>query len=36
MWQPLFALDLLPTENHARTATDPVDDGDIAVVPLRA
>jgi hypothetical protein len=34
-WQPLFALDLLPTENHARAGTVPVDGSDLAVVPLR-
>jgi len=34
--QPLFALELLPTENHARTGTVPVDGGDLAVIPLRA
>jgi hypothetical protein len=33
--QPLFALDLLPTENHARTGTVPVDGGNLGVVPQR-
>lgn len=33
--QPLFALDLLPTENHPRTGTVPLDGGDLGVVPVR-
>ena len=33
--QPLFALDLLPTENHAWTRMVPVDGGGFAAVLLR-
>ena len=33
--QPFFALDLFPTENHARTGTVPVDRGDLGAVPMR-
>ena len=33
--QPLFALELLPTENHTRTGAVPVDGGHLGVVPLR-
>jgi hypothetical protein len=30
--QPIFALDLLPTENHARTGSVPLDGGDLNVI----
>ena len=33
--QPLFALELLPTENHTWTGAVPVDGGHLGVVPLR-
>jgi len=33
--QPFFALDLLHTENHARTGTVPLDGGHLGVVPVR-
>jgi hypothetical protein len=33
--QPLFALQLLPTENHTRTRAVPVDGGHLRVIPLR-
>ena len=33
--QPIFALDRLPTENHAWTNAVPIDGGDFAAVPLR-
>ena len=33
--QPRLALDFLTTENHARTATVPLDGGDLDVVPAR-
>ena len=33
--QPLFALELLPTENHARTRAVPVNGSHFSVVPLR-
>lgn len=34
-WQPLFALEFLPTENHARTRTVPVNGGDLAAILLQ-
>ena len=30
--QPLFALELIPTENHARTGAVPVDGGHLSIV----
>ena len=30
--QPLFALELIPTENHARTRAIPVDGGHLGIV----
>ena len=33
--QPVFALDLLPTKDHTRTGTVPLDGGDLVVVSVR-
>ena len=33
--QPLFALHLLPPQNHARTGVVPLDGGDLGVISLR-
>ena len=33
--QPLVALDLIPTENHARTGAVPVDGGHLSIVHVK-